>query len=544
MRRALLSVFVAAAAWADPAFRGGAISTPHPLASQAGLEMLEKGGNAVDAAVAAAFALAVVGPYHSGLGGGGFALTWDAKTKQAAVLDFREVAPSSATRDMFLEGGKIVPGRSTDGPDSVAVPGAVKGYLDLLEQHGRLKRAAVLGPALRYAREGFVVTPKFRLLADGREACLRSDAEATRLFLEAPLGGVLKQPELLKTLERIKAEGAKGFYAGPVAKAIAAKSRVTLEDLKRFQTRAREPLEGQYRGHRLLTMPPPSAGGLAVVQVLGVLERAGDDGIASRSVAAVHTYAEALRRAYQDRAKYMGDPAVVDIPLAKLKSSAYLDELKAGLPRVPERGRAPRDGGAATPQHTAHVSVVDRDGNAAALTTTVNYYFGSCVVAAGFLLNDCMDDFAQAPGEKNVYGLVTGEANAVAPGKVPLSSMSPTLLFQQGRPDEVMMVVGAAGGPTIPTSVIQAISNVVDGRLQLSRALARPRLHHQWLPDAIDVEPLALEPPTRAGLEALGHRLRDLERWGDCQAVMVDPVTGFRSAASDPRGEGAGLGQP
>jgi gamma-glutamyltranspeptidase/glutathione hydrolase len=275
-------------------------------------------------------------------------------------------------------------------------------------------------------------------------------------------------------------------------------------------------------------MPPPSAGGLAVLQTLGVLERSGDGGIATRSVSAVHTYVEALKRAYQDRAKYLGDPAVVDIPLAKLSSPAYLDELKGAVP----------------PKHTTHISVVDKDGNATALTTTVNFYFGSCVMAAGFLLNDCMDDFAMQPGEKNVYGLVTGEANAIAPGKIPLSSMSPTVVFQKDRPNDVMLVLGAAGGPTIPTSVIQAISNVIDGKLQLSRALARPRVHHQWLPDAIDVEPLALEPQTRAGLEALGHTLRDVEKWGDCEAVMVDPLTGVRTAASDPRNEGAPAGQP
>jgi gamma-glutamyltranspeptidase / glutathione hydrolase len=526
--RALLLCFVASVAWADPTYRGGAVATAHPLASEAAKQMLDKGGNAVDAAVAAAFALAVVGPYHSGIGGGGFALTYDAKTKAASVLDFREVAPASATRDMFVEGGKIIPLKSTDGPDSVAVPGAVKGYLELLEKKGKLKRQVVLAPALKLAREGFVVTPKFRALADGRADCLRTDPEATRLFLDAKLGSVLEQPELAATLERISREGAKGFYEGPVAKAIARKSRVTLEDLKKFSTRTREPLAGAYRGHRVLTMPPPSAGGLAVLQTLGVMERAGAEGIAARSVSAVHTYVEALRKAYEDRAKYMGDPAVVDIPLSKLSSPEYVDELFKGLPK----------------KHTTHISVVDKDGNAVALTTTVNYYFGSCVVAAGMILNDCMDDFAQQPGEKNVYGLVTGEANAIAPGKVPLSSMSPTIVFQKDRPDEVMMVVGAAGGPTIPTSVIQAISNVIDGRLSISRALARPRVHHQWLPDAVDVEPLALEPLTRAGLEALGHKFRDVEKWGDCEAVLVDPVTGMRTAASDPRGEGAGAGQP
>ncbi|MBK7864749.1 MAG: gamma-glutamyltransferase [Archangiaceae bacterium] len=531
-------------AWADPPYRGGAVATEHPLASDAARAVMDQGGNAFDAAVAAAFVLAVVAPYHSGLGGGGFALTYQAKAKHAEVLDFREVAPKSATRDMYLKDGQVVALKSTDGPDSVAVPGAVKGYLELLAKHGRLKPARVLAPAIKLARDGFVVTPNFRRIADVRAACLSSDPDAKRLFLDAPLGATVKQPELAATLEKLARDGARAFYGkGPIAKAIAAKSKVTLEDLAAFTTRVREPLAGTYRGHRILTMPPPSAGGLAVLQTLGVMERSGPEGIALRSVAAVHTYVEALARAYSDRAKYLGDPAVVDIPLAKLSGAAYLDELKAAVPAK----HVPVSTPAAAPaqqKHTTHLSVVDSEGNAAAITTTVNYLFGACVMAAGVVLNDCMDDFAMQPGEKNVYGLVTGEGNAIAPGKIPLSSMSPTLVFQEGRPDEVMLVLGAAGGPTIPTSVIQTISNVIDGHLSLARALARPRVHHQWLPDQVDLEPLALEPGTRAGLEALGHKFREVEKWGDCEAVMVDPVNGVRTASGDPRGEGAGAGQP
>lgn len=526
---AIACLFFALPALADVQYRGGAIASAHPLASEAGKQMLDQGGNAADAAVAAAFTLAVVGPYHSGLGGGGFALVWDAAKQTAVVRDFREVAPARATRDMFVKDGKGVPLLSTDGPLSVAVPGAVLGYLELLEKHGKLKRAVVLAPAIKLAKEGFVVTPKFRALADSRAECLATDKEAQALFAEAKAGTLLKQPKLAATLTRIAREGAKAFYEGAIAKEIEAKTNgfVTQADLKAFRTREREPLKGSYRGHAILTMPPPSAGGLAVLTTLGVMERSGTDGIANRSVSAVHTYIEALHRAYEDRAKFLGDPAVVDIPLAKLNSAAYFDEVKAALP----------------PKHTTHLSVVDKDGNAVALTSTVNYFFGSCVMAAGFVLNDCMDDFAMQPGEKNVYGLVTGEGNAVAAGKVPLSSMSPTLVFQKEKPGSVMLVLGAAGGPTIPTSVIQTISNVIDGRFSVSRALARPRIHHQWLPAETMLEPLALEPLTRAGLEQLGHKFKESERWGDCEAVMVDPATQFRTAASDPRNEGGAAGQ-
>ncbi|WP_370459011.1 gamma-glutamyltransferase [Aggregicoccus sp. 17bor-14] len=572
----LLLLALALPAHAARPFRRGAVASAHPLASEAALQMLRRGGNATDAAVAAAFTLAVVGPYHSGLGGGGFALTHDAKTGETQALDFREVAPRGATRDMYVKEGRVVPGLSTDGALSVAVPGAVKGYLELLERHGSLPRRVVLAPAIKAAREGFYVTPKYQQMAEGRLECLAKDPEATRLFLVkgpdgAPavpeVGYLLRQPELAATLEAIAARGEKAFYAGRIAGQLVAAVRaggglLTQEDLSGFKTRPHAPLEGHYRGHRLLTMPPPSAGGLAVVQVLGMLERL-QPKMSWRDPLAVHLYAEAVRRAYVDRAKFLGDPAFVDIPLERFRSDAYIAQLASTIdpqratPSVsllPAREGAPQStlpsGKGQAPvektekKNTTHISVIDAKGNAVVMTTTVNYGFGSCLVAkgTGVLLNDEMDDFAAMPGVPNAYGLVTGEPNAIAPGKVPLSSMSPTLVFSKEDPKRVMLAVGSPGGSTIPTTVIQVISNVVDAGMDVTRAVGAGRVHHQYLPDELWVDRWGLEPATVAALEARGHKVVRREAWGDAEAVLWDPKNGLFYAASDPRNEGAGLG--
>ncbi len=578
---AVAVLLVMAPAWAARPYRGGAVATAHPLASEAALRMLDKGGNAVDAAVAAAFTLAVVGPYHSGLGGGGFALVHDAKGGQTRVLDFREVAPKAATRDMFLKDGQVVPGLSTDGALSVAVPGAVAGYLELLEKHGKLPRAVVLQPAIDAARNGFWVSPKYQALATLRRDCLRQDAEASRLFLTKnekgeldvpPVGHLVRQPELAKTISALAKSGAKAFYSGPLAQAMVDTVKqggglLSLEDLKDYKTRTHEPLQGSYRGHRILTMPPPSAGGLAVVQVLGAMERLRPQGMSFRDPEDLHLYAEAVRRVYVDRVKYLGDPAFVKIPMERLTSTGYVADLAGSID--PKKATpsasllAPMEGSTgstlkkpdstwydpSSPQpekkNTTHISVIDRDGNAVALTTTVNYAFGSCLVAkgTGVLLNDEMDDFAARPGVPNAYGLVTGEANSVAPGKVPLSSMSPTLVFSKDDPKRVILAVGSPGGSTIPTTVIQVISNIVDQGMDVTRAVGQGRLHHQYLPDELWVDRYGLEPATQAALEAKGHKLRRQEAWGDAEAVYSDPKTNLRYSASDPRNEGAGLGQ-
>ncbi len=550
---------VAARPWS-----GGAVAAAHPVGSAAGRELLEAGGNAVDAAVATAFTMAVVGPYHSGLGGGGFAIVHLVKDGSDVAFDFREVAPAKATRDMFLEAGQVVPERSLDGALAIAVPGAVKGYLELHAKYGKLPRAKVLGPAIRAATQGFVVTPKYRDLVDKRLTCLQGNPEAARIFLRdgaAPaLGTKLKQPDLAKTLTLLAKQGDAPFYKGAIAKAVVAAVKdagglLSLEDLSGYHTTWRAPLEGRYRGQRLVTMPPPSAGGLAMLQTFGLLEARGSKGPGTREVDAIHTFIEALRLAYLDRAKFVGDPAFVDVPVARLIGPAYLGELSTRIdPKKATRSMsmmpkellpALKDEGAPPKKNTTHISVIDAEGNAVALTSTINYYFGSCVVAkgTGFLLNDEMDDFTGQPGVPNVFGLVMGEANVIAPGKIPVSSMTPTLLFMKGRDKDVQLAVGSPGGSTIPTTVMQVISNVVDAELDVSRAVSRGRIHHQWLPDEVWVDQDGLDPATRAALEAMGHTFTFVPGWGDAEAVMVDPVTGLRTAASDPRNEGAPAGQ-
>ncbi len=543
--------FVGATAFADRGYAKGAVAAAHPMASVAGALMLQKGGNAVDAAVAAAFTAAVVEPFHSGLGGGGFAVSWSAKEKKAAVLDFREVAPAAATREMFVRDGKSVSELSLDGPLSIAVPGAVAGYLRLHTKYGKLPRAVVLAPAIAAAKNGFAVGQKYRASAEEREACLNEDADAARIFLtqaKVPaIGTVIKQPDLARTIEALVKTGPKAFYEGAAAKAIAAASGlITLEDLKAYAPRERAPLWGSYRGHRIATMPPPSAGGIAVLQVLGVMERVGPLGLASRDVSVVHHYLEALRRSYADRARYLGDPAFNEIPIEKLIGAAGIDAMKASIdPKKATVSKTLFDARPKSEQkNTTHISVVDGEGNAVAMTTTINYIFGSCRVAkgTGVLLNDEMDDFAAQPGTPNAYGLVTGEPNAVAAKKIPLSSMSPTLVFQKENPDAVLLAVGSPGGSTIPTTVIQVISNVVDAQMDITRAVGFGRIHHQWLPDTVSVDTWGLEPETQKKLEAMGHVFKKSRGWGDAEAVLVSPVTGLRSAASDPRNEGAAAG--
>ena len=567
----LFLLLLAPPALGDRVYTGGAVAAAYPDASRAALEMLDRGGNAVDAAVAAAFAAGVVGPYHNGIGGGGFALVYLAPSRTTLALDFREVAPAGASRDMYVRDGRVVGELATDGALSVAVPAATQGYLALLARAGTLPRSVVMGPAIRLARAGFLVTPKYQALARPRVDCLRRDAEAARLFLRPgpdglpavpPLGTLVRQPELARTLERIAREGERAVTAGSVAGTVEQLMRssggvLTAADLAAYRVRWREPLRGTYRGHALAAFPPPTAGGVTVLQVLGMLEQLRPDGFQRRSVEDLHLYLEALRRSYVDRARWLGDPEFSAVPLERLLSPSYLAEVlrsidlrratpsaslsATGPPRAPTSTGPPLP----APKHTTHLSVLDRQGNAVALTTTLNYGFGSCLVVpgTGILLNDQMDDFAAAPMRPNVYGVVTGEANAIAPGKRPLSSMAPTLVFQKEHPERVLLAVGSPGGATIPTTVLQVLINVLDARMDLVRAVGAGRVHEQWLPDEVVVDRESLEPATRAALEAMGHRLRTVDALGDAEAVMEDEETRLRTAASDPRNEGAALGQ-
>ncbi|HZW89004.1 MAG TPA: gamma-glutamyltransferase family protein, partial [Myxococcaceae bacterium] len=472
----LLLLLLVLPAHAARPYRGGVVASLYPQATEAGLQMLDRGGNAVDAAVAMAFAAAVVGPYHNGLAGGGFALVAP-QGKQLLALDFREVAPAAASRDMFLRDGKPVPGLSTDGGLSVAVPNALNGYLALLEKAGSLPRPVVLAPAIRLARDGLVVTPKYRQMATGRLECLRADPEAARIFLRPgpdgrpdvpPLGTRLKQPELARTLERIAASGATAVRSGPIARSIVQTVRtaggiLTAEDLVKVQPRWRAPLWGSYRGHRIATFPPPSGGGFILLETLGTLEQLRPKAFERRAPADVHLYIEALRRAYADRARFISDPDQTEVDTSRLLSAGHLAFLAGSIDparATPSSTLQPPASTTAPPselKHTTEISVLDRAGNAVALTTTLNYGFGSCLVArgTGMLLNDQMDDFSPQPGVPNVYGLVYGENNSVAPGRIPVSSMAPTLVFQKDHPDRVLLAIGGSGGAFIPTAVIQ-----------------------------------------------------------------------------------------
>lgn len=573
MHRALIWTAVLAAAClggearADRPYRGGVAATAHPAATAAAVKMLDQGGNAVDAAVAAAFTLAVVAPYHSGVGGGGVAVVHDHAKGEERFLDFREVAPKAATRDMFVRDGHLVPELSSDGGLAAGVPGAVAGYLELHATYGKLKLKDVLAPAIAAARHGYWVTPMFREVVTIRRKCVAGDADLAAQVLPGgepvPVGTVLKNPDLARLLEQLVAKGPKAFYEGAVAKAVADSLRarggvMAVEDLRDYRPQWRAPATGSFRGHRVVSAGPPSAGGVAMLEVLGVMERAFPDGVPYRDPTGLHVLAEAMRRAYYDRWKYLGDPSFVDVPVGMLVGGEHLDALAKDIDRAkatpsakllglsaPDGGALPSEPPPAMQKHTSHLSVVDREGNAVGLTTTVNGYFGSCVLAKGwgFVLNDQMDDFTAQPMVANHDGLMNGENNTIAPGKRPLTSMTPTLVFQKDRPRDVMLVAGSNGGSTIPTTVAQIVLNVVDAKMDLERAVALGRLHHQMLPDLLWLDQYGAEPATAAALEARGHTLRRVPVWSAPNAVYVSPVDGIRYAVSDPRREGAGGGQ-
>jgi gamma-glutamyltranspeptidase/glutathione hydrolase len=557
----VLALLVAVAATSPKA----AIATPHPLASEVGAAVLRSGGNAVDAAIASAFALSVVGQQSSGLGGGGFALVYDAHEGKVHAFDFRELAPLKATPDMYLENGKAREDLAAAGSLSVAVPAAVRGYTELARRFGRKPLSQLTGPAELLASRGFAVGLVHARAVEARLDCLEGDPEATRIYLHkdrdgelvgpAP-GDKLVQPDLARTLHAIGLHGADAFYKGAVARSIVETLRgrggiLTLEDFAQVKLREREPIASTYRGYRVVTMPPPSSGGFLLLALLNVLEREEPRAGGYRPEKFLHVMAETEKRLFARRQK-MGDPAFnpkVDANVREMISKDYAGTLRSeiGEKATPSESLVPP----ADHLHTSNISVIDAEGNAVALTTTVNDTFGSCVVAkgTGVVLNDQMDDFAVAPGVANVYGLMGDAENAPGPGKVPLSSMSPTLMFD---PDgELVLSIGSAGGATIPTSVAQAILHIVDDHMPIDRAIAAPRIHHNLFPDVIHVEPDALEAQTAHALEARGHKLDFATEgtgpggffthlWGNTTGVMADPETGWKSAAGDPRREGTG----
>jgi gamma-glutamyltranspeptidase / glutathione hydrolase len=551
----LLAALLLATSAASP---HGAVATAHPLASEAGASILRRGGNAVDAAVAAAFALGVVRPASCGLGGGGFALVYLAREKKTYVLDFREVGPAKARPDMYVVDGKPRSDLSLDGPLAIAVPGAVKGYVELARRFGKKALSELTSPAELIAARGFPVTKQLSKMMQRRLDCLSADPDAAAIFTQKdpeqpgrrkPLqpGDRLVQKDLSRTLHLVGERGDAPFYTGRVARSMVATVEkggglLSLDDLKQFHTRELSPLEGTYRGWKVVTMPPPSSGGLIVLGLLNALEPEAPRGEhdSYRPERFLHVLIEAEKRLFARRER-LGDPAFnpgVPALTAETISKEFAQALRA---QIGERAAASKDL-VLKPEspETSHVSVIDEEGNAVSLTTTINDSFGSCVVAkgTGVLLNDQMDDFAIAPGVPNTYGVRGGGENAPGPGKVPLSSMAPTLVFD---PDGALRLsVGSPGGSTIPTTVAQAILHFIDDHMPVDRALAAPRLHHQLFPEYVRADDNGLDAATQLALEARGHVFKFTEGWGDAQAVSIDPNSGLREAASDPRGDGQG----
>ena len=547
---------------------GGMVASEQRLASAAGAEMLRNGGNAVDAAVAVGFALAVVLPNAGNLGGGGFMLIHDAKSKSNIALDFREIAPANASRDMYLDvNGKVIEGKSTRTPYSVGVPGSVAGLTQALAEHGTMTLAQVIAPAIKLASQGFIVSPVFAELFRIQRTHLERwpstravffkhiNTNQTCVLAECPpsairtyeAGETLVQNDLAQTLNIISTQGAKGFYTGAVAEKIVSTLKgddqpMTLEDLARYKTELRKPVEGQYRGVQILSMPPPSSGGIHLIQMLNLLERYPLKQYGSGSAQSVHLMAESARLAYADRAEFLGDPAFVKVPQTGLISKKYADELSAKI--NPQRMTPSAQVRAGNPvpyesDQTTHFSVMDTHGNVVSCTYTLNLSFGSGIVAAGtgVLLNNEMDDFSVKPGVPNAFGLVGGDANAVAPGKRPLSSMTPVILMRDGQP---WLATGSPGGARIITTVLQNIVNIIDFEMNIAEAASVPRMHHQWTPDFIRVE-RGFSPDTLKLLEAMGHSVKVMPTMGRIQTVQRSG--NLFMGASDPRNpDGAPIG--
>jgi gamma-glutamyltranspeptidase/glutathione hydrolase len=535
----------------------------HKLASDAGVEMMRAGGNAVDAAVATGFALAVVHPQAGNLGGGGFMLVRfaDGKTK---FLDYREKAPAAATRDMYLDQkGEVIKDASLVGYKAVAVPGSVAGMAYAQKQWGKLSLKRVMEPAIRLAKEGFVLA--YEDAEDLKDEDLSKFPESKRLFQRngeffAP-GEVLKQPDLAKTLERI-ASNPKDFYRGNLAKQLAAAIQrggglITEQDLRDYEVKEREPIRGTYRGYDVYSAPPPSSGGIALMEILNILEGWDLGKMGPRSAQSIHLTVEAFRRVMMDRADFLGDPDFSTIPVAQLTDKKYasawretIDPDKASPSRQvkrPEFGDLDRVASVreramgAESNNTTHYSVVDPAGNAVSVTTTLNDSFGSKVTAEGlgFLLNDEMDDFASKQGVPNAYGLIQGPANAIGAGKRPLSAMTPTIVVKDGQ---LAYVLGSPGGPKIITTVANILTGVIDYKLDIQQAVAAPRFHHQWLPDSITMEKVGFSPDTISALNQLGHKIDLQGYWSDGECIAIDPKTGDRLGAPDPRNNGAASG--
>lgn len=532
------------------AAENGMVSSQEALATRVGVEILRRGGNAVDAAVAVGFALAVTLPRAGNLGGGGFMMVHDAESGNTHAIDYRETAPGTASRDMFLDKEGNYDRRKAVGSHiSVGVPGTVAGLTLALDRFGTMSLAEVIRPAIELAEKGFPVTQGFAesMTPGRRERLSRWPASREKFFKRDgstyEVGEEWRQPALARSLELIAAKGPVAFYKGEIAERIAKDMKangglITRADLAAYKPIIRQPVRGRYREHEIVSMPPPSSGGVHLIQILNVLEAFDIGAMGHNSAASIHLGTEAMKFAYADRSWYLGDPAFWKVPVEGLTSKAYAAEIRRRIDK--DKARTADEIGPGDPKvhegrNTTHYSVVDRHGNVVSNTYTLNLAYGTGIVVpgTGILLNNEMDDFSAKPGVPNSYGLIGGAANAIEPGKRPLSSMTPTIVFKDGKP---LLATGSPGGSRIITTVLQVISNVIDHGMNVAAATAAPRFHHQWRPDALFTEP-GFSPDTLELLNLKGQVVRSSRPMGSTQSIMILP-TGL-TGASDPRRRGA-----
>jgi gamma-glutamyltranspeptidase / glutathione hydrolase len=523
-------------------------------ASKAGQEIAAKGGNVVDIATAVTFAISVEAPQSTGLGGGGFMLFRMPGSKEINAVDFREQAPAKSFRDMYLDKkGEIVPNLSTDGILSVGVPGLVAGILDVHKKHGKLPLKEVMAPAVRLAEKGIRVYRDLALAIDDRKEVLRRFPASAKIFLTKdgqPLkeGDLLVQNDLAQTLREIAAKGRDGFYQGKVAQAIIAANKqyggfITQEDLDKYQVAYRKPVQGTYRDYKIYSMPPPSSGGTHIIQMLNIVEKFGLKKLGPYSPEAVHLTASAMQRAFFDRAKYMGDPDFVDVPVKGLTAKGYADELRGKISRT--RATKSQDIKGAAPRtyettHTTHFTIIDKSGAFVSSTQTINGWMGSGVTVegTGIVLNNEMDDFSAKPGTPNMFGAIGGKENEIAPRKRPLSSMSPTIAERA----EDLLVLGSPSGTRIITCVMLTMLNRMEYGLPLDQAVGNVRYHHQWLPDEIRVETPYFEPKLEASLVQMGHKINKEDFGCRVGTAELQKKKGKLIGVADPRGEGLAIG--
>jgi len=523
----------------------GMVATSHHLASEVAYDVLAGGGNAIDAAVTAGFALAVTQPRSGNIGGGGFMLISSESKNSVEAIDYREKAPKAAFEKMFQdENGEAVSERSRFSHLSAGVPGTVAGLALALERHGTISLSDAIAPAIKLAREGFVIPDRFSSGLKDREERLRKWPSTAKVFYKADggfyeTGELFQQPELADTLQRISDEGVDGFYKGTTAQLIVDEMEshdgiMTLDDLASYEPKVREPVKGNYRGYDVYSMSPPSSGGAHIVQILNTLEGYDIGAYGHNSAATMHLMAESMKHAYADRAEYLGDSDFVEVPLKGITSKEYAAEIRKQIdpfkakPSVDIRAGKPGD---YESNETTHFSIVDGDGNAVSNTYTINFSYGSGIVVdgAGFLLNNEMDDFSAKPGVANAYGLLGGEANKVEPEKRMLSSMSPTIVMKDGKN---FLVTGSPGGSRIITTTLQVIMNVIDHGMNVQSAVAAPRMHHQWFPDEIRIE-AGISADTIGLLQSRGHTVVQKSAMGAIQSILVED--GMYYGAADPR---------